>query len=503
MDNEEISDHFIIFPNSLFADNPFIDHKTVVYIVEHPVYFELFKFHKLKLILHRASMKYYEDYLKEKYKCRVKYIEIGEKLEKELNKGVIVDFYDPVDHLVMKDIKRIAKKINLDLVIHDTPLFINTSADLDDYGEKDKYRHDDFYRWMRKRHDSLMNGNKPRGGKWSFDTDNRKPFPANYKDLYNPRKNTNKYVKEAIRYVNRNFPNNPGSIDFLLPIDHDGAKRHFKAFLKDRFKCFGPYQDAVDSDIDIGCHSFISPLLNIGLITPKYIIEEAEEYGIKKRIPIASLEGFIRQVIGWREFNYLLYEKKRVELAKGNHFNHRRMLPDVWFEGVSDNKTTGFHVLDDLIDKAHRLGYLHHIERLMYIGNWMLINKTHPDNVFRWFMELSMDSYNWVMYPNIYGMSQHSAGDIMTTRPYFSSSAYIDRMSDYKRKKGECLIKIGEEEYEWYEIWDAIYYNFISENRKEFKKNYAISRQVKHWDNKDANEKKEIKKLTVAYNKYY
>jgi deoxyribodipyrimidine photolyase-related protein len=500
-----------VFPNSLFQKNELIDKKTTVYLIEHPVYFTLFNYHKSKLLLHRASMKYYQDYLKKKYKCKTKYVEFKDnfdKIFKSVNSNMIY-FYDPVDHLVIKDIKKLAKEHKKKLIIKDTPLFISTKNELTKYKDTtDKYNHDHFYKWQRKRLVVLMNKDKPLKGKWSFDVKNRKPFPDNFEEkekIYEPTDIDNKYTKEGKNYIEKHFENNPGEMEVYVPFDYGSAKRHLTKFMKERFKCFGPYQDAVDSDILFGCHTVISPILNIGILTPKYVIKTLEKFGRENNIPLPSLEGLIRQIIGWREYVRMLYIFERTNLEKDNHFKHKRRLSDSWFKGVNNDKeSTGFKVIDDMINKACDFGYLHHIERLMYMGNFMLLAEIHPKQSFKWFMELFIDSYQWVMYPNVYGMSQYSAGPIMMTRPYFSSSNYIDKMSNYKKRKDEYnKIELNNEKYEWFEVWDALYYYFISKNRNEFKKNYAISRQVSHWDNKSKSEQNKLKKIAKEYFKKY
>jgi len=500
-----MSDTFIIFPNSLFAKNIYINNKTNVYIIEHPVYFTKYNYHKMKLVLHRASMRYYNDYIKSKYKCKVTYINFEYKLSKLFKQftNKTISMYDPVDHFVMNHIKKLSDKFSTTLDIKDTPLFMTKINDLEKYANsKDKYLHSDFYKYQRKKHNILVKKNKPLKGKWSFDIHNRLSFPKSFKNNYIPRKQNNKYIQEAKRYINKHFPDNPGSPDIYVPIDHKGAKAHYKLFIKSRLRCFGPYQDAVDKNILFGCHSIISPMLNIGLLEPKYIIDYAEKYGLKNRIPMQSLEGFIRQVIGWREIQRLVYVFDRQKMEKGNFFNHRRKLDtDVWFYG---EKSTGIIVMDDMIKKVLDKAYLHHIERLMYVGNFMLINQIHPDNVFEWFMTLFIDAYHWVMYGNVYAMSQFSTGKLMMTRPYFSSSAYIARMSNYKKHKNKYPeVALGKNKYEWFEVWDALYYNFIADNKKEFKKNYAIATQVKHWDKKTSAEKQSIKSIASKYMKKY
>lgn len=498
----------VIFPNTLYKNNHLISPRTRVHIVEHSVFFTLFPYHKYKLILHRASMKAYADYIRQNIGATVRYYDHLEGMEPIFRKlhGKELYLCHPMDHLVLENIHKLAKKHRVEAIMHDGHLFMNPMSYYMEWANNHrcKLRHDEFYKDQRRKHNILITSTgKPIGGKWSFDTKNRESFPKNHTTDYKPRVNTNRYVKEAQRYVARHFSKNMGdTTSFYFPIDHSSANSHLQEFFKQRFRCFGPYQDAVRSDIDFGCHSVISALLNIGLLTPLDVAQKAEAYGHKHRIPMSSIEGFIRQIIGWREYVVMLYLTHHQTFEKGNYFNHRRQLSTVWYEGTGNGQTTGFHILDDLIDKAVERAYLHHIERLMYIGNWMLISKIHPHEVFRWFMIVSIDSYNWVMYPNVYGMSQYSVGDLMMTRPYFSSSAYIDRMSDYTRTKGQCIITL-DEDYEWYDVWDAIYYSFIKDNRMEFKKNYAIARQVKHWDNKSSNEKKQLLTIAEKYQKKY
>lgn len=508
-----IMETIIIFPNSLFEDNKLINKNTEVYIIEHSVYFTLFTYHKMKLILHRSTMRQYADYIKKKYKCTVNYIDYKEadkKLEQIFKSNKKIDLYDPVDHVLMKEIKSLTKKYKTDTIVHNTPLFLSTLEDLQSYKKKNNnYVHNSFYIWQRKRLDILVTKDKkPQGGKWSYDVENRKPFPDNFdkkNKVFNPKKVTNKYIKEATIYVNKYFSNNPGDTDFYLPIDHSGAKRHLTKFMKDRFKCFGPYQDAVHQDIPFGCHSVISPLLNVGLLTPKYVVDQLQQYGKKYKVPLQSLEAIIRQIVGWREYVRMLYMFDRKTLESKNYFKHKNKLKDFWYDKIEDYKNgSGFQVIDDMINKAIKHGYLHHIERLMYIGNFMLINKIKPIDVFKWFMEMFIDSYNWVMYANVYGMSQHSTGPLMMTRPYFSSSSYIARMSNYDKKKNKYeKIKLNEKEYEWFEVWDALYYNFIADNTSKFSKNYAISNQVNNWNNKSVSDKKEIKNIAKDYMKKY
>jgi deoxyribodipyrimidine photolyase-related protein len=496
-------DVVFVLPNSLFEDNHLINRDSTVFIYEHPIYFTKYKYHKLKLILARATMKYYEEYLRTKYKCTVRYLEydydIMQIFKRYRNKRI--DMYDPVDHDVINEFKRLSRANGLELFVHDTPLFICNVSDLKGYLDQGgKYHQTSFYIWQRERLNILLtNDKKPVGGKWTYDTKNRLPYSDKFKTDANFKVNTDEFVKEAQRYVDRHFATNPGSTDLYLPITHDGANNHLKRFLKDRLSCFGPYQDTVSNDIIFGCHSVISPLLNIGLLTPMDVVNKILKFYKKHRSPISSVEGIIRQIVGWREIIRMMYMFKHKEMISMNHFGHNRKIGNEWYVGETDIKP-----IDDLIKKVLKYGYAHHIERLMYLGNFMLLSEFKPADVFKWFMVLFIDSYQWVMEGNVYAMSQYSTGPLLMTRPYFSSSNYIDLMSSYTRKSNVYpKIKLKDKEYEWYEIWDALYYNFIKNNKNEFSKNYSTATAVAVWNKKNKTEQIRLIKLAKSYLEIY
>lgn len=488
----------VLLPNQLFAEHPdewnMNDASTVVYLYEHPVFFTKYSYHKLKLVYHRATMKNYEHYLRKKYKCTVRYIEYHQDLP-QFSKSHRVLAYDPVDHFV----KRIPGA-----QYTDNPLFILRTREDITAGQKAaassgtsgvRYAHDKFYRWMRKRYNILMNSSgKPIGGKFSYDDKNRKPFPANAETKYNyrPTKVPSTQISEAQAYVRKHFADNPGEMNCLfMPLTHASAKRYLSKFITERLSCFGPYEDAVHSNIVFGCHSVLSAAMNIGLLHPMEVIEAVlAAPGATKAPLLHSVEGFIRQILGWREYVHMLYvtERKRFEPTTCNYFNaHRKLNRAQWYD---HSKLVGIPPIDDLIDKALKYSYLHHIERLMFIGGFLLICGIHPREVHDWFISIvSIDAYHWVMYPNVYGMSQFSAGPIMMTRPYFSSSAYIMRMSNYTKNTTD----------NWADIWNSLYYNFIDEHKTVLRKNYAIAMQVKNWERKSPSEKKDLKSQARAF----
>ena len=498
----------IIISNQLFEDPEILenlDKDDIIILYEHPVHFTKFNYHKMKLVMHRASMKFYEDYLNKNYKNKIIYLEYSDNLLNEIKKIKDVGnlkVYNPIDHDIMKEYLSISKKLKINLELIDNPGNICKIEDYDRYIKESKnknpYFHHSFYVWCRREFDILVKNDKPIGNKWSFDEENRIPFPPNYDEDIDFKIKNNKYLTEAKKYVNKHFDKNHGSDEYYLPIDFESSKKHLDKFLKERLNDFGPYEDAVSEKIIFGTHSVMSPIINIGLITPSFIIERVLDYYKKKKTKIQSVEAYIRQLF-WREFCILVYLNKNKELEKGNFFKHTNKLDKSWYDG-----STPFEILNDLIKKALTYGWLHHIERLMYIGNFMFITETDPMHVYKWFMELFIDAYPWVMAPNVFGMSQHSAGAIMMKRPYFSSTNYIDKMSTYKRKDNVLeKIKLDNEEYEWHQVWDALYYNFINSNETYLGKNYSTANIVRIWKKKSASEKKILLDLAKKFFKNY
>jgi deoxyribodipyrimidine photolyase-related protein len=456
---------FIILPTQLFEYNEYLDKMDKIYIIEDEFYFTSKKFHKQKLILHRASMKYYYDKLRIKYNSKVKYIEF-DKIDNNYFKNNIIHIYDPVDKPVIEKYKKLSQKI----LIYDTPLFLETREDLEEYRNKNtnkkNYYHDNFYKWQRKRLNILIeNREQPIGGKWSFDKENRNPYDKNYNEdkiiTY-----SNKYIEEAKNYIKTNFNNNFGLVEYIYyPITHEDARIHLKNFIKKRLETFGKYQDGISSKVIFGSHSILSPLLNIGLITPDIVIDEVLYYYNTNNKSLISVEAFLRQLIGWRSYVRFIYIYHGSEMKTMNRLNHKKKMPKSWY-----NEGTKIRIVDDMITKVKKYGYLHHIERLMIMGNIGLLLKIDPKELYEWFMICFIDSYEWVMIPNVYGMSQYSLLNIsMMTRPYISSSNYIKKMSDYKKE-------------DWYDKWDALYWNFVNDNREILKKIYAIAMQVKLLD---------------------
>ncbi len=449
----------LVFPHQLFASNPCVKKGRPVFLLEDSLFFSQYAFHKQKLVLHRASMKGYQHYL-EKNGFEVTYIEFTVTLEKlfqqlKTNSVTTIHYTDTVDYLLLRRLTQKSHKFDVALQSYSSPNFLSTPEDLDMlFDDKKKYFMANFYIKQRKRLDILVENGAPVGGQWSFDTDNRKKLPAGIKlpMTYTPAEN--KWVAEAKKYVNQHFSDNYGELNsFHFPITFAEAEKALEDFLTHRMADFGAYEDAIAKNESILFHSVLTPALNIGLLSPQQILDKTFEFYKKLKFPLNSLEGFVRQIIGWREFMRGVYLREGVKQRTSNSFGFTRSIPASFYDG-----STGVEPIDHTIKKILKTGYCHHIERLMVLGNFMHLCEFNPDEVYRWFMELFIDAYDWVMVPNVYGMSQYADGGMMTTKPYVSGSNYILKMSDYK--KGS-----------WCEIWDGLYWRYIDEHQEIFSSN--------------------------------
>ncbi len=460
----------LIFPHQLFKDTDSLDKSQPIFLVEEFLFFRQYKFHKQKIALHRATMKFYEDYLT-RLKFRVEYIESTSplsdvrKLIKHLEEekfGKIITT-DVCDHWLEKRIKA----TRLELEILDSPLFINTKDDLTAYFDgKKSYHQTDFYKQQRTSRNILMKAGKPLGGKWTYDTENRKKYPKNKKapSIHFPE--NNQYNEEARKYTEKNFGENYGNLTSyqLYPVTFHEAEKWFDQFLELRFSDFGVYEDSMVEREHFLHHSVISPLLNIGLLDPEKVLGKAIDYAEAYKIPINSLEGFVRQILGWREFVRGIYLYEGTFQRNKNYWKHHNPLPTSFYTGKTNIKP-----IDSTILKVLQTGYAHHIERLMIFANVMNLLKLNPDDVYQWFMEMFIDSYDWVMVPNVYGMSSFSDGGKMSTKPYISGSHYLKKMSDYS-------------DGDWSKKWDALFWNFVNDNRIFFETNPRLGMMLRTLD---------------------
>jgi deoxyribodipyrimidine photolyase-related protein len=454
----------LIFPHQLFVHHPgFSRHPPRIVLIEDNLFFgdpnHTQHFHKQKLWFHRTTMKRYAARLRQR-NFSVDYVDHrpnGGTLKTCLNQLVDDGFThllvaEPHDDLLCRRLKRACDTRGLALDWLSSPMFLNTSEDNRNYRQgKKRWFMADFYKFQRRRFEVLMAGDKPLGGQWSFDKENRKKVPKKRLSQIPtlPQIARLPLELETREYVQIHYSDNPGRLDALIyPTCHTEAEHWLQRFLEERFVRFGDYEDALVHGETFLWHSVLTPMLNTGLLTPEQVLQATLKTAENSQVPLNSLEGFIRQILGWREFIRATYEDLGVTMRTTNHWNHQRRIPRQFYEA-----STGILPLDDVIQRVLETGYCHHIERLMVLGGFMFLCEFHPDEVYQWFMEMFVDSYDWVMVPNVYAMSQHAAGGLITTKPYFSGSAYLRKMGNFPPGP-------------WMEIWDGLYWRWILKNMK-------------------------------------
>lgn len=481
----------VVFPNQLFEKTPLPLHDGVVYLIEEYLFFKQYSFHKQKIAFHRATMKFYQDFL-EKKGVEVVYMEthmeenhiavLLKKIKRNDPKCKELHYIDTNDNWLEKRIHTACLLHKIKKVCYRNPGFLKKTDDQkNDMENKKRFFHNGFYTKQRKALNILMDKmGEPLGGKWSFDTENRKKYPAGKKTPSITFPSSDSFVKEAIRYTHQFFKNNPGKIheDKFYPTNFIKTNEWFFHFLEQRFHDFGIYEDAILQNENYLNHSILTPMLNIGLITPEAIVKKSLDYGLSNNIPLNSIEGFVRQIIGWREYMRIIYLLRGGKQRTQNFWGFTSAMPGTFYAGK-----TGIIPFDQTIEKVLETGYCHHIERLMVLGNFMLLCEIKPDDVYQWFMELFIDAYDWVMVPNVYGMSQFADGGLLSTKPYISGSNYLMKMSNYPKGK-------------WQETWDGLYWRFIDKHRKIFLENQRMLMMVKMYDKLP--EEKKIKHQTNA-----
>ena len=467
----------LIFPHQLFEESPLFDSEGPIYLVEEYLFFKHYPFHKQKIAFHRTSMKRYAAFLSKEKNIEVVYIEATESicdirlLIPELKRRGVehINYIEPADNWLNKRITAACLKNDISTEIYESKLFLNSKLELTEFfkSDKKKYHQTNFYKEQRKKRNILIESDgKPTGGKWTFDTENRKKYPAKKQPPAIIFPDIDPYYEEAKTYVEKHFNNHLGSLTEypLYPSSFKSSKDWLNQFFEQRFSEFGVYEDAIIAENSILNHSVLTPMLNVGLITPNEVIDSCLKYATNNDIPINSTEGFVRQIIGWREFIRGMYECRGSEERTTNFWNFDKKIPSSFYDG-----TTGIPPIDKTIKKILQTGYCNHIERLMVIGNFMMLCEFDPDEVYRWFMELFIDSYDWVMVTNIYGMSQFADGGLMATKPYISGSNYLMKMSNYK--KGE-----------WQATWDGLFWRFMDTHRAFFLSNPRLGMLVRMYD---------------------
>lgn len=401
----------------------------------------------------------------------------------------------PDEYRLDEQLQNYCGGIKLPYEVFDTQHFLTARKDLTKFFEgKKQLLMESFYRDMRKRYDVLMSNGKPVGGKWNYDHENRKKMP---KETFIPQPKSFQHdVTGLIELLKEEEVKSIGNIDpldFVWPITRDESLELLNFFIDECLDSFGTYQDAMTTKGWSLFHSRLSFSLNTKLLSPTEVIGKIETYwnNNPKEDLLPAIEGFIRQILGWREYMRGIYWKYMPDYAEKNFFEYRRKLPDWFWTGETQMKCLG-HAIDQSLDHA----YAHHIQRLMVTGNFALLAGIDPQEVDHWYLGIYIDAIEWVEITNTRGMSQFADGGIVATKPYVASANYMHKMShycsqchyDYKKKVGEGACP-----------FNSLYWNFIDEHRNKLSNNQRMSMIYRVWDKNSQEKKNQIIEQAAHY----
>jgi deoxyribodipyrimidine photolyase-related protein len=375
----------------------------------------------------------------------------------------------PPEYDLQQLVKQIAKTLPVPVEITKNNLFLTTPEEFQSWESKQsELVMENFYREMRHKLGVLMEGDYPIGGRWNFDTENRVP-PMENMEFSTPQGFVpDEITTAAAAMVEKRFPRHPGTTEgFDLPVTRQDCRKWFDDFVMNRLKLFGMYQDAMVRENPVMYHSLLSPVMNIGLIHPLEAVRKVEEAYHNGVAPINSAEGFVRQVIGWREYIHGIYQSRMPEYRDENFFGHSADVPKMYYDGK-----TRMACVREAIDQCHRLGYTHHIQRLMVLGNFALLTGMAPKKVVKWFLSMYVDAYEWATLPNVIGMILFADGGYLGTKPYAASANYIGKMGNYCK---DCYYKSRKRVGERACPFNFLYWYFLKKNEDLLRRNKRMS----------------------------
>lgn len=394
---------------------------------------------------------------------------------------------EPGEYRVLEALKSLAQSVDLPLEIVTDDSFFCTSHEFKAYAQKHPHlRMEYFYRELRAKHQVLVKGKSPEGGQWNFDKENRKSFdkhgPQKVKELDFP---PDEITAEVIRVVDNLLPDNPGRLEhFSWPVDSAAAEKLLDHFIKHKLPAFGTWQDAMWTEEPFLYHSRLSAAMNVKILSPKLVVKKVEAAYKKGDVPLASAEGFIRQILGWREYVRGVYFLLMPEYLERNFLKAKKSLPAFYWTG-----NTHMNCMSQVVKQTLDYGYAHHIQRLMITGLFALLYGVHPKKVHEWYLAVYIDAIEWVELPNTLGMGQYADGGVMGSKPYIASGKYIKRMSNYCQGcRYDPDVSYGEKACPF----TTLYWDFVQRHRDLLKKNPRLGMQVKNWDNKEQVEKEGI-----------
>ncbi|MEA5447659.1 cryptochrome/photolyase family protein [Leptolyngbya sp. CCNP1308] len=455
-----------------------------ILLIESQTFAEERPYHRQKLVLVWSAMRHFADELKSAG-WAVTY-SICDDTEAALRQWIDdqniteLRIMDPVDHPFTAWLNGL--DLSCKLTILDNNLFLWSTADFNDWADQRKgLLMESFYREGRKRFAVLMEGDQPIGGQWNFDKDNRKPPKGKLStptpQWFDPDATTQSVIDKVDKLEISTFGE---ATPFNWAVTRDQALQVLDVFIAERLETFGPYQDAMVTGEDTMWHALLSPYLNLGLLHPLEVIERAEEAFVERNLPLNSVEGFIRQVMGWREYMRGLYTHFDADYAQRNWFEHQQPLPEFFWTGEVE-----MNCLHQVIDQIHRTGYAHHIQRLMILSNFSLIAGFTPQAVEDWFHAVFIDAYDWVMQTNVIGMGLFADGGLLASKPYASSANYVNKMSDYcKGCRYNPKQRTGEDACPF----NFFYWDFLHRHRDKLQAQGRMSFILKNLDRMDSEE---------------
>ena len=371
--------------------------------------------------------------------------------------------------------------------------FIASHQDFDDWAEgRKQLRMEYFYRDMRRKTGLLMDDDKPEGGKWNYDHENRKPAPDDV-DYSGPMQfSPDDVVEEVLALVADRFADNFGDLKpFWFATDTGQARQHLAHWIKGGLPKFGDFQDAMLNDNRFLYHAIIGLYINAGLLDPLEVCQKAEEAYRNGDAPLNAVEGFIRQIIGWREYVRGIYFREGPDYVARNALSHDRDLPAMYW-----GTETKMNCMAKSIGQTKQEAYAHHIQRLMVTGNFALLAGIDPAQVHEWYLAVYADAYEWVEAPNVIGMSQFADDGIIASKPYISSGNYIHKMSDYC---GSCAYRVQDKTGEDACPFNLLYWHFLDRHRDRFEGNPRMGNMYRVWDRMDEDRKDTVLSEAEAF----
>jgi len=460
--------------------------------------------HIQKVIAFFDSMRNFADWLKAKGKNVIYYKLDDSKNKQNLTENLHQIFKEqqaqrfeyqlPDEYRLDEQLNTFCKELAIETQVYDTDHFLTSRTDLSTFFKgKKRYTMEFFYRYMRRRYNIMMLTEKePEGGKWNFDQSNRKKWTGS-PSIPSP-KNFHKNVNALVEMIEGQSVKTVGHIN-ANNFDHPTNRKECLAvldyFCKNLLVYFGDYQDAMHNDEKYLFHSRLSFAMNSKMLHPMEVVNAVISYWRKHQdeIDISQVEGFVRQIIGWREYMRGMYWMEMPLYQNKNELNNHHKLPNFYWTG-----NTKMNCLKQCINQSLEDAYAHHIQRLMITGNFALLNQTHPDEVDRWYLGIYIDAIEWVEITNTRGMSQYADGGLVATKPYISSGSYINKMSNYCKS---CHYKVSKKTEDDACPFNALYWNFLDDKRAHFAKNQRMTMMLSLLDKMDKTKLEKLKQRAL------